>query len=244
MTYIGTKEYLLEVGRGNVAGASLVNKFGRNLDIDNAPGTFESLANQGGLYTGHNATGAETISIASTSASDTGDLQVYGLDGSGVAQNETVTLTGVTPALTSGTYLRCFRAINRSGTAHVGTVTGNQSATTANVFFVIPIGYEQTQLACYTIPAGKVGWIYTTWASVSKPPAAHYNDVRLVARPSGEVFAVKEEWTLSDGAQFIERTFTIPEGPFSALTDIELRADSDTNNVAMKGGFDLVLVDA
>lgn len=50
MTYIGTKNYSLEIAKGNVSGSALITKFGHNSDVDTASaedvsavaGAFES----------------------------------------------------------------------------------------------------------------------------------------------------------------------------------------------------------
>lgn len=73
MTFIGTTDFYLEVKKGNVAGHSMVNKFGRNPDIDIASG-FEAIWNGGGDYTGFDATAVEAIEVLSSSANDTGTL--------------------------------------------------------------------------------------------------------------------------------------------------------------------------
>jgi len=71
MTNILTREFYLEVAKGNVSGHSLIHKFGRNSDID---GAFEAIWNGGGSYTGHDITAAETMETFSSLAADAGTL--------------------------------------------------------------------------------------------------------------------------------------------------------------------------
>jgi hypothetical protein len=69
-----TRDFLLEVAKGNIPGHSVVHKFGRNPNIPNAVGTFETIWNGGGVYTGHNAVAAEILEVFSSSGNDIGTL--------------------------------------------------------------------------------------------------------------------------------------------------------------------------
>jgi hypothetical protein len=70
-----TADYYLEVKKGNVPGAQIVNKYGANTDVDLAS-VPEVPWNGGGLYTGHDATAAETVEIYldTGGTTDTGSL--------------------------------------------------------------------------------------------------------------------------------------------------------------------------
>ena len=57
------KDYMLEIAKGNIAGHSIKNKYGRNPDVTTA--TFSTIWNGGGHYTGHDAIAAETVTIVS-----------------------------------------------------------------------------------------------------------------------------------------------------------------------------------
>jgi len=74
MTYLGTKEFLLEVAKGNVAGHSLVHKFGRAPDIQTADNLIAIWAGTKGPYLGFNAVAGETIEVFSSSAADAGTV--------------------------------------------------------------------------------------------------------------------------------------------------------------------------
>jgi hypothetical protein len=71
VTYIGSKDIMLEIAREKVPGMSHVNKFGRNPDIDTAT-TPEDIWDVGGLYVP--PTQGRTHDIASSSANDAGTL--------------------------------------------------------------------------------------------------------------------------------------------------------------------------
>lgn len=244
-------DFFLEVAQGLVPGVGFVHKFGRNPDID-LGGGFEAIWNGGGDYTGHDATAAETVEVFSSSATDNSagsgarTLEVYGLDSSWAEQSEVISLSGATPVDTANTYIRMNRMIVRTAggnLSNAGTLTARQNVTTANVFAVMPVGYNQTMIAAYTIPNGKTGHLMSWYASFSGNTKG-VSDVRFLARPEGEVFQVKEELSIfADGSSFVQRGFDVPKGSYAEKTDIVITADSDTNNVAISAAFDLLLVD-
>ena len=137
-----------------------VIKFGANLDIDT--GTLpEDVWRQGGTYVF--PTAARVHAVISTSTADTSagtgmrTVHIYGLDANFVEQDEEVILAGVTPVNTLLSYLRVFRMVGitaGTGGTNAGAVTAT-AATDATVSAVIAIGIGQTQLALYTVPAGK-----------------------------------------------------------------------------------------
>jgi len=329
MTYFGSREFFLEVAKGNVAGHSIVNKFGRSPDIDTADGFSTIYGGTKGVHAGFNSTAAEPVEVFSSSANDAstllssgtatggssttlidtgatfstdtvaaGDLLIndtlvdhavitgvtettltvwrwaYGttpvstnayrvataastglvamrldhLLGASYAQTSEYILTnGTTGVDTTGSYIRCARmsglcAGNING-ANIGTITLRQKTTTANVFDIIQVGYNQTMNAAYTIPAGKTGYMIQGFIGFANKTSASVTG-RLLSRPVGEVFRVGEELTLSsDGTGYVQRPFPLPKGPIPEMTDILAMADTDTNNVSVNAGFDILLVD-
>jgi hypothetical protein len=239
----------LEVARGNVAGHSYVNKFGRNPDIDT--GGFETIWNGGASYTGHDAVAAEITTLSSSNAADTAagtgarTVEVYGLDASYLEISEVVTLLGTTLVDTTLSYIRLNRMIVRSagtGGVNVGTLNAAQKITTANIFAVMPIGYNQTMICAYTIPAGKTGYMTSWGAGLSGKTNSNCN-VKIRARPFGEVFQVKEELSVQGaGTSHFNRKFAVPN-KYAEKTDLFIEADTDTNNTAVAADFDIVLVD-
>jgi len=114
--------------------------------------TNEAIWQSGGDYTGFPAE-TETLSIVSASASDTAKtLTIQGLDANFDSIEETVTLTGQTPVLTTKAFHRAPRAFISSGAVNVGDITINHSTTTANVFAVLPATYGQSQVCAFTVP--------------------------------------------------------------------------------------------
>lgn len=156
-------DFLVEVAKGSVAGHSLVHKFGSNPDVDTAT-TPEDVWQSGGLM--HWPTAAGTLDVVSSSANDDGNpttssgaqtIVLEGLDADFEEISEEVTLNGTTAVTTTASFSRLNRAyVTSVGTYH-GSNEGALTITTtvgANVMATIPIGYGQTQLARYTVPAG------------------------------------------------------------------------------------------
>jgi len=324
MTVLFDQMFLLRVQKGEVAGHSLVHKFGKNPDIDAG---FETVWNGGGLYTGHDCIVAETLETFSSAGADAGSVLSSGTLTSGSAttlvdtgatfatdtvaagdvvindtqldhaivtsltgettinflrwdsgttpaasdayrvatkastgtpvvklgflldsgfDNETseyIVTNGVTGVDTSGTYIRHSRA-RCIGGDNAGAITTRQKTTTANITMVLPIAYNATMIAAYTIPAGKTGYLTARYAGMASKKAGAFSNVRLMSRHVNDVHHVEEEWTLAaTGSSYIEREYTAPKGSFPAMTDISVRADSDTADLGISAGFDILLVD-
>lgn len=251
MTFFGQRDYYLDVANSDVADRNLVHKFGTNLDIDT--GGFEDIWEGGGAWTGLDATAAETVEIFSANAADfasgTGarTVQIYGLAADYSEQNETVTLDvadGTNAVDSANTYIRVFRAVVRtvgSGGANAGIITIRQKTTTANIFVQMIAGYNQTMIACYTVPLGKAAYILSWTAGLSGKTNADVT-ARLVARPLDQPRQVKEEHSLmAVGTSHFHHAYVSPNGPYVAKTDILIAADTDTNDTAVSGSFELVL---
>ena len=175
MSRTSTKDFFLEVVKGNIPGHKAVHKFGRNPDVDT--GTVpEDVWITGGLMTW--PTSAAVVSVTSTDAGDDGNptsntgaqtLTIEGLDASFDELNETITLNGTNAVTTSGSFIRVNRAfVATAGAYHnnnegilVGTVGGA-------TMFTIPIGIGQTQVARYTVPNAKTAYLEFLAVSVDE----------------------------------------------------------------------------
>ncbi len=243
-------DFWMAVSKGVVPGHSALLKYGRNDDIDQASG-YEALWNGGGDYTGFDATGAEICEIVSSSAQDaaggTGaqEITVYGLSGAGVAQSETVTLTGLAAAETTLTYWRCPRAkcgAVGSGGRNAGAITISQK-TSGVVFAVVPALYGTTMIAAYTIPAATTAYLVDWYVTLAGRTSADI--IAQITRRSGagQSWQVMEEVAArSAGTSAINRKFLMPKTGLTALSDIYIAADTDANNTSVAGAFALVLV--
>jgi len=242
----------LDIARGKFQGISIVNKFGRNTDIGSAT-VPEDVWDGGGVYTGFPAGAAELVTLVSSSTDDTASAgsgartcQIFGLDASGNEQTETINLNGQTKVDSANTYTRVNRVLvltAGSATAfNAGTLTCQHKTTTANIFAVVPIGVNQSQVAAFTIPAGKTGYINQITVSVKRSNNAVI-DYALWVRNSGAAPRLIRIGSDSQTSSAIDRIFG--GIPLPALTDVTSRVTSSSaNGVEVTAAFDLILVDA
>lgn len=328
MSNFGSAEFLFEIAKGNIEGHSIVNKFGRNPDIDISSG-FEAVWNGGGDYTGHDPIVAETLETNSGSANDAGTLLSSGtvtggsattlidtsatfssdgvatgdviindtelthgiitvvtetqlttlvmsdgaktgtvntngdtyrivtqastgtpvvrlsflLDGS--YDNETaeyIILNGASRVDTTGAYIRHSRA-RCVGGSNLGAINTRQKTTTANVTMVLPISYNTTMIAAYTIPSGKEGFLFDVFAGLSKKQSS-FSQIRLMYKAVNDVYRIAEEFTLATtGTSYVPRDYNLPKDAITEMTSIKIMADTSADNMGVAAGFGLVLVD-
>lgn len=256
LTTNGYTEYLnlnqpfnLKVNQGLIPGHSVIDKFGRNTLV--GPTTDpEDVWEGGGLYN-YDADGtAPIVSLVSDNIADTMPIVVVGQD---INRNEvvqTVTLNGTTRVPLTTPLWRVYRMIsltaNVTGTVYCYVGTGGVP-TLADTRAVIVNGSNQTLMALYTIPLGKVGFLFKGGADLSYSGAGvssgDFANCLYASRRLGEVFTVKRSFTLSSNAssQFVDfRSFpdTIPSG-----TDIKITVEEVSTDMGVNGAFDILLVD-
>ena len=240
-----TGNFLLGVEQGRYQGYNIIHKFGRNSDQDSAdlPADLWDGGGGGGEYTGFPVSDSEKVELVSSSASDTNDVFISGLDDDYNEVSETITLTGTTPVDSLNTYRRVNRGYNASGTNFVGTITCRHTTTTTNVFFVIPPTSpvpNQTQIAAYTVPAGYDAYLLHVRSSMFTANTVRCSGGFYIREPGG-VFRMNVPFDVAGGQQFSE---DFPGGiPYGPKTDMIIRIHSASgNNVPIIGRFDLLLV--
>lgn len=243
----------LSIAEGNATGKEFIHKFGKAPDFDITDGdvTVWDGANDASIdamqYT-YSAT-ADIDSLVSSNNGDTQDIEIIGLDTNYNEITQTVTLTGQTRAVLGTTLIRVFRLTNRGITDIAGIVSCYvNSAITLGVVddktkvrAIINDGNNQTLMATYTVPSGKKAYMRDWFASLTSKKTS-FAEIKLVARPFGEVFQVKHVSDInSDGTSYIQHKYEEPE-VFLAKTDIELRASTSVDANGVSGGFDIVLI--
>lgn len=159
------------IALGSVKGWQCIHKFGHNSDLGTG---IEDIWNAGGVYT--YLTSAVSLEAISTSADDaaagTGarTIRVEGLDADFKEVSEDITMNGLSATTaTTQTFLRINRAyVLTTGTYGVGSAgditirTESAGATHAKIEYTTDgtaWDMGQTQLARYTVPAGKVAFV-------------------------------------------------------------------------------------
>jgi hypothetical protein len=229
-------DFKLNVSRGVVQGTTQVHVLGYNPDIDPSSDP-ETVWFTGGAYPWEALSTAKTLHITSTSSSDTMGLVITGLNTNFVQVTETITLTGTTPVVTSNQYLRINDAYTLNG-VNVGTIDMRVDSNSGTIVDSIAPGYGQNTTGIYTIPAGKVGYLYAGDASVgmNKQTTVVFR-MRLV-NGSLRVAHIAE---ISNGAYRYDFHFPqiLPE-----KTDIEVYViNTQDQNTRVACNFDIVLLD-
>lgn len=254
---VSRQDYALDgtlLTTGQIPGASVVLRFGRNPDVDT--GTLpEDVWNGGGVYTGFpllpdGGLPAETLEIFSSSAADTFDggtgartLRLSGLNTGGAVITETVNLNGAAGVLTTQPFSRMAMAdvlTAGSGEVNAGSITVRHSTTTANVFAVLPVGLNQSMVCAYTVPAGHTGYLRGVNVQLQAGASGGVH-VALWTRRPGEAGRFRRTYDMTDA-------YSIHDPIWSGvrvleLSDIKLRVISTlTSNVAVNCSLEVVLL--
>lgn len=241
-------EQNINIARGLIRGATVIHKFGRNPSVG---GTPETIWMYGGTYT--YLTSASTVYVSGADAQDSAagtgarTVTVQGLDANYNEIEETLTVDG---AVSTQSFLRVHRAFVASagslqtnkGNVLVSTGAGGGGTVLADIGTVgtgVTFGLGQTNLALYTIPAGKTGYL-TNW----NVGVGAYNDAvtaTLYTRETGNglIFRTRDVMDVPGGLH--QRIYQVP---FALIekTDIEVRAIA-TTGTNMSSTFDIILFD-
>ncbi len=229
-----TPNVYLDVARGSISNSKIVHKFGANFDIDQATDP-ESVWTGGGLYPWASLSSAQTIYCLSTSASDTAVLTIEGLDANYHEQTETVTLTGTSAVTTTNTFIRVFRMTYEDG-ANVGTITARTVSASGTIVAQIDVGYAQTLMAVYTIPAGYTGYLVALDSTIDSNKNAQ---LLMYHRLFGKPFRIAHVAETTGHYRYdFHAPLRVPE-----KTDIDIRIDNVSGNDSrVTANFDLVLI--
>lgn len=156
MSFSPSRDFELEVGKGNVANHRPVYKFGWNFAVGGA----EDIWSAGGGYTGFITT-ASQMDVSSASANDTSagtgarTIRIFGLNSSFRHDYEDITLNGTNTVTTTKSFFRIYRAFvltSGSGQKNAGVITIQDAS--ANVTAEIPVNASQTQMMIYAVEDG------------------------------------------------------------------------------------------
>lgn len=248
MTYFGTKNFSLEIAKGNVSGHSLITKFGHNTDVDT--GAAEDVWSNGGLYVA--PTAARVHNITSSSVNDTSagtgmrTVLIRGVDASYNAVSETITMNGTSNVATANSYLHIHLMQSQSagsGGVNAGTITAT-AQTDATVTCSMVIGTGQSESSIYLVPTGYTAYIMMVRARMNNSTANSAATVSLFTIPFGLALQLKTSIGLNNtGSSFIELDYS-SSAPFivPAKSWIKMRCESVTNNnTDIQAEYDLIL---
>ena len=240
----------IPIAGGFVDGYSAIHKFGRNPNVGNIP---ETIWMYGGIYQ-YLDVGSDSTVYAYSASSDDGPgndgahtVTVQGLDNDFNPIEETITVNG---AASTASFLRVYRAFvatagvlaANDGDIIISTAAAGGGTVLADIGVIgsgTTTGLGQTQLALYTIPAGKTGYL-TTW-NVGVSPMNNAVTVTLNSRELDGSAPFRSRDIMDIVGGYTTQNYSIPIR-FPEKTDIEVRGTGDTGSV-ISSSFDIILVD-
>jgi len=212
-----TPHLLFDIAQGKMYDSEALNIFGFNRAIGTS---FETIWNDGSNYVYPSS--ALPMTIVSSSASDTMQVLVSGLDASYNEVNQTLTLTGTSPVAIPASLLRINSAIILSG-ENVGNITiANGGVTYGYIEALLGV----TQSCVYTVPAGYDVYIFRITANSATTNGQKYLFIRNVTRASnGRTLRVSEATFATSQVNYDRQIpFKIAE-----KTDFEFEAKSSAS---------------
>lgn len=241
----------LDLALGRFGGLTPGTKFGRNPDVDT--GIPEDIWHGGGTYTGHPVSFTpETVNVRSDNANDaaagTGarTVRIFGLKTSASTEyeSEDITLNGTSNVASVESWWRINRAYvltAGSGGENAGIITVESSVTTANVFAQMPVGFNQTQIAAYTVPAEMRMLVKRVRVSIVRNNgSAGSATISFRIREPGGVYRAIRPFEVQTGGPVNYTEFA--GEVFPAGSDVKFRVDQvSDNNTICEAAFEYVL---
>ena len=210
--FIWDEQFNLNVARGKVRGASVVNIFGFNAATTTNMRALWELADTTDYVF---PTSAVNMTVTSAAGDDGKTMLIVGLDANYEEIQETVTLNNATPPVTTLAFFRINNVVMISATN-----TANVSVTNGGVTYArINATLGTNQASIYTVPAGCEFYLYRIDAFMNDASAAKPGLFRnRVSFPNGRVLRVADTPYLNQ--MNIKRDFPFR---YEEKTDIQLQ---------------------
>ena len=248
-----SRDFLIEVAKGNIAGHSLMHKFGRNDSVPNGSWAHISLTpfdvadfRQSPVSMRVKAGGDPADTAGGAGARE---ITIQGIDSTFAELSEAVATAGASAsAATSATFWRVHRAwvsaVGAYTVANTDDVVIEDSGGAAD-FVTIAANEGQSQYGGFTIPLGKTGYLLRAWGTVDASKAA---DFRLYTREEIDTIAApmpsRRLMRYWDG---VLGDFEVgplsPELILPEKTDIWLEARGGGALTEVSANFEMLLVD-
>lgn len=225
-----TPHLLHDIAKGNIWDSKALNIFGFNRTVGTA---FETLWDDGGNYVFPSS--ALVMSAVSSSASDTMNLLISGLDANYNEITETVTLAGTSAVQTTLSFLRINSAVILSG-SNVGNISISNGGTN---YAYISATLGTTQACIYTVPAGHSIYLFRIDCTSGTNNGQKYLTIRnLVCNESGRKLRVSEATFSTSQVSFDRQVpFKIEE-----KTDFSFEAKSSASENEVSIFIEAILV--
>lgn len=220
--YIFSAPWEMQVARGKVPGASLVNLYGYNATVD---GTWIPVWENATTYT-YPSDAGQQMTLYSSSASDTNvTVFIDGLDVNYAIKQETLLLTN---GITGVTTVNSYRRINNMRIA--GSVNPVGIIRLANsdkniIYAQINVGVGKIQTSMYTVPAGHTFYLNRVTASASATSSAKVLGYRVFQQFNGlTALVLQSPWIDT------YETLRVVPNPYQEKTSIQWQVTSDTTS--------------
>jgi len=245
------KDYNLEVLRGNITGHSMVTisceiETLTTTRITISPNLTTELITQSALHTT-----SATVDVASDSADDdsagTGlrTLTLIGLNDSGAAQTETITMDGQTEVTSASNYsaIHGFRGLTYgSGNTSAGNIyVGNGTFTSgvpATMIGTGEAGHNRSAFGYYTVPTGKK--LYLRQFTMSMVGSNKEAKVHVETSANGIQWITENEFGLESGGNFQGNIIAVPAIAGDTNIRITGLAGASSTELAVILGCELV----
>jgi hypothetical protein len=223
---------------GHITNGTPVFVYGHNPDVQLSE---ETIWYQGGIY--QYPSSAIQMTVSSNDAGVTSQIVINGLDANYNPISEIITVNGQTPVTTVNAYLRIQNAYVIANETlqniYIGTGTVT-SGVPATVYERIFNGYNRTESARYTVPAGRTFYITHGTISHGSDSSNAFMTARLIFRLFGLPFQNSAVVNLNN--KFIDFWFDYPVA-LPERTDIEARAFcSKQQTNALSASFEGLLI--
>lgn len=249
-----SEDFLFKVARGEVEGAFLVHKFGRNENVK----TNIVPVSIGGNY--RTPTTAIQLKVNSSSSLDTAagvgarTLKIIGLNSTGDEISEELTLNGTSDsALSTKSYIRLYRAYVLDSGSYANQTTPSQRGRltirdanglhwTAINLADTNFGVSQTQIGIYSIPRGFTCYLLSKEMSVDTNKAAviyffQRQNITDTTAPYSAMRLVEQHDGVSGHIDVNPKNIITS---FPELTDVGFMAETTTGTASVSVDFELV----
>lgn len=230
--------FQMRASMGHITNGTPVFVYGHNPDVQLSE---ETIWYQGGIY--QYPSSAIQMTVSSNDAGVTSQIVINGLDANYNPISEIITVNGQTPVTTVNAYLRIQNAYVIANETlqniYIGTGTVT-SGVPATVYERIFNGYNRTESARYTVPAGRTFYITHGTISHGSDSSNAFMTARLIFRLFGLPFQNSAVVNLNN--KFIDFWFDYPVA-LPERTDIEARAFcSKQQTNALSASFEGLLI--
>lgn len=238
---------MLEIARGMYPNITHINKFGANGSI--AAGTTEDVWDGGGTYSFPTTVDITHMSQATDQVAMRGGLiNIQGLDANwdlvvqqvALDASDTTTVVVLTTALRRVFRLEVYADVIADSNIEVHNVGDTTT------YAIVMAGNNQTEMAIYTVPNGKTGYITRYYGdmvpSVNKDPIGTVFSLFMADRGNTHEFHLEHAQAQGANSAGVDHRFA-PYKRAPQKTDIRMTAKPDDKEVAAHAGFDLILVD-